>query len=65
MYSPEFARTFHADRERQVREHVRVRRLVHDAADAAARHDAERSSRTPRSSWAAGGREPARGGAAR
>lgn len=33
MFSPELARAIHADREREIREHVRVRTLLKHAQD--------------------------------
>jgi hypothetical protein len=61
VHSVELARIIHADREREIREHIRVRGLINRAVDDVPNR-LEEPVRRPRLS---GGQTPAPGGAAR
>lgn len=50
MFSPELANTYHADREREVREHVRVTGLLR-AAKAHHEHVAARRAASAPAAW--------------
>lgn len=64
MYSPELARTFQAEREREIREHVRVRGLLR-AAKAHDEHVAARRTAPTLAVWPTGDRAASANGGTR
>jgi len=64
MFSPEFARTFHADREREIRKHLRVQGLVR-AAKANREHAAAHRTVPETAAWPAADRAASANGSTR
>jgi cytochrome oxidase assembly protein ShyY1 len=64
MFTPELARTFQSDREREIREHVRVRGLVR-AAKAHEEHVAARRTAPTLAAWPAADRTASANGGTR